>query len=728
MPQVSVVIPVYNADAYLEQCLGSIVSQTLKEIEIICVDDGSTDRSYGILQRFAEQDDRIVLLQQKNQYAGVARNAGLKAARGEYVIFLDADDFFDCTMLEKMHSQAVFHNADITVCGAQNYDAVNGKITPAPHRFRSLLVKGMEVFSKRDIPDEIMNITSPASWNKLYRRKFLLEEGLEFQPLHNTNDCFLTEVAMCVAKRIAYVDEPLVNYRKGQSSNLQSSRQISPCDFMVAFEAVYDDLHRRGIFQEVEKSFVRFVVENVAYQVKSFQDHDEKFAVFGEMRKPHFARMGVFSYPDDFYPDKGALNAARGAFHALDWHNRFSIRGHESFPVIKISARPATLITVLIQTENIPEGVVESIGSILRQSWEDFEILLIANGAACEDLNELKVLASRDERISLFSQGLSPRTAAKNIGIEHAKGKYLWFFPVGCVLAPYALEHLCAVLEELCLDGVYFDEGNVESEQVNESRAEFLAGLVKCRDGRTLMRELKSKRMYRSSVSAQIVKTDFLRRTEIRFAEETSDGNDLFTFCTMLAAGRTGYFPRDFYRQSAERQMVRADPFEKVYEKFYAFMKGWQYVQHVGLKDDNLPAALSVLQDFLSAARNLYQKLSGDARCSWWGLPRTQGLLFKALVADECGRAQQLGSAKKQLQNIKKENLAWVGRFESMQKDAAKMKKRLSCLENSRSYRLGRAVTYVPRKIKDTLCRWRQHGLACTVKSILRKSMRFGKQ
>lgn len=105
-PKVSVVIPVYNVADYLSECLNSILNQTLEDIEVICVDDGSTDGSLDILRHYEEHDMRLQVLTQKHMTAGAARNTGLDRARGEYVIFLDADDFFAPDMLEKTYARA----------------------------------------------------------------------------------------------------------------------------------------------------------------------------------------------------------------------------------------------------------------------------------------------------------------------------------------------------------------------------------------------------------------------------------------------------------------------------------------------------------------------------------------------------------------------------------------------------------------------------------------------
>ena len=114
-PKVSVILPVYNVEKYLKQCMDSIVNQTLKDIEIICVDDGSTDASLSILKEYEKEDDRVKVICQQNAGAGAARNNGLSIATGEYLSFLDSDDFFSLDMLEKSYAEAKKEDADLIV-------------------------------------------------------------------------------------------------------------------------------------------------------------------------------------------------------------------------------------------------------------------------------------------------------------------------------------------------------------------------------------------------------------------------------------------------------------------------------------------------------------------------------------------------------------------------------------------------------------------------------------
>lgn len=116
MPKVSVIVPIWNVEKYLPKCLDSLVNQTLKDIEIICINDGSSDNCLNILKEYQAKDDRIVVIDQENRGQGNARNSGLKVAKGEYIMFCDSDDYYDINMCEKMYSAIVENDCDLAVC------------------------------------------------------------------------------------------------------------------------------------------------------------------------------------------------------------------------------------------------------------------------------------------------------------------------------------------------------------------------------------------------------------------------------------------------------------------------------------------------------------------------------------------------------------------------------------------------------------------------------------
>lgn len=134
--KVSVIVPVYNTEPYLEQCIESILGQTLREMEVICVDDGSSDRSVEILKEKSRLDQRLRILTQKNSGGGAARNLGMKHAKGKYLVFLDSDDFFLPEMLEEMSARCEETGAQICVCKAKCYHEDLEFETPEPAAMR----------------------------------------------------------------------------------------------------------------------------------------------------------------------------------------------------------------------------------------------------------------------------------------------------------------------------------------------------------------------------------------------------------------------------------------------------------------------------------------------------------------------------------------------------------------------------------------------------------------
>ena len=224
-PKVSVIMPVYNAARFLREALDSVVSQTLQEIEIILVDDGSTDESRQIMKQIQAADDRVRIIEQANAGAGVARNAGLEIARGEYLSFLDADDVFDHDMLAASSKRASHLAADVIIFRCIDFSNKTGRQT-INHNCNPSDFPKRQPFRFEDIagnPFHIMGFT----WDKLFRREFVLECGFEFQALPNANDALFTYSAMLTAARIAFLNRFLVRRRLDTGQNISHNFEHS---------------------------------------------------------------------------------------------------------------------------------------------------------------------------------------------------------------------------------------------------------------------------------------------------------------------------------------------------------------------------------------------------------------------------------------------------------------------------------------------------------------------
>ena len=302
-PLVSVVVPVYNAELYLPECLASLQRQTYPDLEILCADDGSTDDSAAVIARFMDKDDRIRYLRLDHRSAGAARNAALAEATGQYLCFLDADDYYAPRFVEEMTARAEALSADVVVCDEYEHRQNTGEDLLPTGKLRTSLLRGYEVFSRRELPEELLVFTTPEPWNKLFRRSFVEKNGLRFQDLPRSNDVLFTYSALSAADRISYVNQRLVNYRRGTRTNLQSRNQDTPLAFFEAFTALRRFLEERGFYEPLARSYGNLCLDNVLYGLDKLTGEDrERAEAF--LRNGGFERLNIRPHSRAYFFDR----------------------------------------------------------------------------------------------------------------------------------------------------------------------------------------------------------------------------------------------------------------------------------------------------------------------------------------------------------------------------------------------------------------------------------------
>ncbi len=311
VPLVSVVMPVYNAEKYIEQALDSLLEQSVKYLEIIAVDDGSTDGSLEILKRYAAKDHRIRVYTQENQYAGAARNLGMSHAKGEYLLFLDSDDFFEKDLIKDTYYKAKLNDADIVLFGARHYHDQTGEITEGNYLDLSYAPE-KEPFCWKDCPDTLFQIGSDCPWTKLFKRTFIERTGLQFQKLYNANDIFFVLSAISMADRIVTLDQPYVNYRVGLQHNLQSSQKRC---FLEAYYAWHDQLKKIGRLDVLRKSYANCVVNGCVHNLRKITDLNLKRALFEQLKNEAFADLEIVRKEEDYYYNKRNYRDMKRVFY-----------------------------------------------------------------------------------------------------------------------------------------------------------------------------------------------------------------------------------------------------------------------------------------------------------------------------------------------------------------------------------------------------------------------------
>lgn len=292
VPDVSIIIPTYNVEKYIEQCLRSLLAQKYEKFEIICIDDGSDDHTVAIIKKYMNMDGRIRLYELPHcGKAGVMRNFGMEKAEGEYCLFLDGDDFFEPELVGHTLKRIREDQSDICLFDARLYYEKSGNFIDAGHMLKKEYVPQTVPFEGKKYP-YVFNISTGCPWTKLYRKSFIKEHNLQFMETHRSNDLYFVCVSLALAKRITVLEEKLVNYRKS-SGSLQANNASSPWDWYEALKAVKKKLTELGIYQEVEASYKNYVLDVSFYNLESMGNAEVFSAVYEKLQKEVFQEFGM---------------------------------------------------------------------------------------------------------------------------------------------------------------------------------------------------------------------------------------------------------------------------------------------------------------------------------------------------------------------------------------------------------------------------------------------------
>lgn len=240
MAKVSIIVPVYNVEKYLRKCLDSLINQTLKEIEIICVNDGSKDNSPKILEEYAKKDNRIIVINQENAGLSVARNSGIDIAKGEYIGFVDSDDWIDLDYYEKLYYSATSNDTDIAVGGIIRVTGIKKK--------KFLNFEKETLTDNANLKFELCDVPEKSYvWNKIYKTEKLKEIGLEFEKGIFYEDCIFTPQALFYLGKIVTVPNIYYYYLRRGNSTVKQRSEKANADSVYAHKKANDFIKEHNI-------------------------------------------------------------------------------------------------------------------------------------------------------------------------------------------------------------------------------------------------------------------------------------------------------------------------------------------------------------------------------------------------------------------------------------------------------------------------------------------------
>ena len=415
MAKISLIVPVYNTEKYLRECLDSLTAQTLSDIEIVCVNDGSTDSSPAILDEYAAADARIRVVSQTNQGLSAARNAGLEAVTGEYTLFMDSDDRLEKTAAEQLcaratcdHLDLLFYNAD---CFADSAEAEKQARSYSTYYRRSR--EYAEVLTGADLIADMRRNGDYlcSACFELWRTDFLRSNGLEFTAgiLHEDTD--FTFRAALLTERAAHLDSVFFHRRVRAGSIMSNS---------IRFASSYG-------------AFRAFLGMEGAYR---------KFQEAGRGREELLAEMNdVLFVARDRYAKMG-WEERRKLKEVKDAHYRHLYQTLVADPVDRTmelspskASQPRQIIrpdgsvkvSVIIPVYNMGKFVAESLDSVLGQTLKEIEVICVDDGSTDESPKILAAYAAKDPRVKVITQKNQGVFAARNNALDVARGEFVIF-------------------------------------------------------------------------------------------------------------------------------------------------------------------------------------------------------------------------------------------------------------------------------------------------------------
>ncbi|MBQ2645390.1 glycosyltransferase family 2 protein [bacterium] len=290
--KVSVIIPTYNCERFLQESIGSLLKQTFTDFEIIVVDNKSTDNTVKKIKDFMTQDSKISLIElEKNYKQGIARNIGVEKAQGEYIMFVDGDDKVSPDFIEKMYNKISTDNADITICRWAPFDNRTGKINykhgfanfhRLPEKYKT------ESFTWRDIKDEVYS-QSNVPWDKIYKKSFLLEKDIKFPGGMFFEDNVFSFDALMKATKITIVDECLIYYRVNRKQAVTARCDETFFDYIKTFTKIKENLEKQNLYEEMKYNFINYKVRSLFWWWKKINFKYKK--KFFEIIKKDFLNM-----------------------------------------------------------------------------------------------------------------------------------------------------------------------------------------------------------------------------------------------------------------------------------------------------------------------------------------------------------------------------------------------------------------------------------------------------
>lgn len=626
-PKVSVIVPVYNNQEYVVTCMDSLVSQTLRDIEIICINDGSTDNSSKVLHSYADRDARVVVVDKENGGYGVGINTGLDLARGKYVTILESDDFADLDMLETLYNCAEAFDLEVVRANFYLYWAKKLK------NDRLLELFGAHECDRVIDPSVKENqhcfYVQPALWSAIYRTDFIRGNNLRLLETPGAayqDTAFNFKIWAC-AKRVMFVYKPFVHYRQdNEASSINNPGKVNN----ICLE--YAEIRR---WLKEERSDLRGALAPVATKMMCDAYTWNTGRVAEEFRVPFAKRFGeelaaaeaagefdpslfepgelevvrtTESNPEAFVdylfsgkdPHQGLervgrkirtltwtasrsglraagdliLGKARGAFGERSLLDAMDDEmASRKAPQFRPDGVDEVKISVILTVFNVEKVLRETLDSIFAQSFSQFELICINDGSTDDSLAILEEYAAKDGRMRVLTQENHGASYARNVGLQYASAPHTLILDSDDIFRHDMFELLMQRAEAADAELVFCSSCEYDGEMFSVEPTPWALKLdMLPKEGSFAISEVESV-LFQAFMGwpwDRLYKTSFLKETALSFPEDLANSEDgVFVYGVLFRAKKLAVVEDVLVKHRASRKGSISNSRDKNPECFY---------------------------------------------------------------------------------------------------------------------------------------------------------------
>lgn len=728
---ISVVVAAYNVEEYIGTCLNSLVGQTLNEIEIICVNDGSSDGTLSVIEEYAKKDTRIRIIDKRqNEGLYLARKSGALQASGKYVVFADADDYFDVDACQQIYLLTQQHPVDIIHfrSGVEDYGESAGKSI----WLEQALIPDDVKLSSHDIFKTfyINRNKHTVLWGKAFSRSLCetVYKDLEDFYVYVGEDVFQFFYFSFFANSYVGVNtKPLYWYRRGfgvtNSATMPLSKFESYCRMGDLCKKIERFLVNRSCLGEYQKYLeamsIRLLEDCCRIYSRRLYREDVKKG----------ARLLL-----EYWRDNPVANKVFSEMLGMDVQQLAAVA--DDIPRYVRQGRAYSnsgqkpLVSVIIPVYAPGEYLVECLDSVVNQSLKEIEIICVNDGSTDGSLAVLEEYQARDNRITVISKENGGQASARNAGMKYAQGEYVYFFGDDDVLRESAMEELYQYAKRMDLDVLFFNADSIfESEEVEKAFAHFKKyyhskeNFSKPRSGPQLLSDMVSNKEYRVHPSTYISRRNHLLQNDILFPDGVYHEDNLFTFKNIIQANLCArinkpYFVRRLRKNSGmtlAKRFIDVSGYLRCYIGIITFLSQKQYA----FPSDVEASVWDIITSLGNDINHAFKSLTTEEKEKTKVLSRIEQHWFHFIQSSRIQVGEVANATGEESSTTVEKDLAVEYQLQYLRAIIERTRQEIFDISRSKSYRIGRFITFIPRKIRGGIRCYKEHGLSYTINRVL---------